>query len=227
MDISQTTASPVTYSGAESQTQQADPSGKAVLSSDFETFIKMLTTQMTNQDPLNPMDSADFATQLATFSSVEQQVKTNDLLGALNTQMGVMNLSQLTGWVGMEARAVVPVVYDGEPVKLTLEGAATADRHQLVVRDGNENVVQRLDLATGKRQEMTWDGTDSFGNPVSKGTYSIDVESYTQSDLVKTTPVEVHGKVVEARLDGTQTRLVLENGQEVGSALVLGLRKAG
>ena len=46
----------------------------AVLSSDFETFLKMLTTQMQNQDPLNPVDSTDYATQLATFSSVEQQV---------------------------------------------------------------------------------------------------------------------------------------------------------
>lgn len=50
------------------------------LSSDFETFLKMLTTQMENQDPLNPVDSAEFAMQLATFSGVEQQIRTNDIL---------------------------------------------------------------------------------------------------------------------------------------------------
>ena len=41
---------------------------------DFETFLKMLTTQIRNQDPLNPMEGSEFAVQLATFSGVEQQV---------------------------------------------------------------------------------------------------------------------------------------------------------
>ncbi len=41
------------------------------ISADFETFLKMLTVQMQNQDPLNPVDSSDYATQLATFSGVE------------------------------------------------------------------------------------------------------------------------------------------------------------
>ena len=53
-----------------------------VISSDFETFLKMLTVQMENQDPLNPTDSSEYAMQLATFSGVEQQVLTNDLLNA-------------------------------------------------------------------------------------------------------------------------------------------------
>ena len=61
-----------------SQSTSIAPSSNSALSSDFETFLKMLTVQMENQDPLNPVDSADFAVQLATFSSVEQQVLTND-----------------------------------------------------------------------------------------------------------------------------------------------------
>lgn len=52
----------------------------ASLSSDFEVFLQMLTAQMKYQDPLNPVDSTDYATQLATFSGVEQAVLTNDLL---------------------------------------------------------------------------------------------------------------------------------------------------
>ena len=60
----------------------AAPQGaeKPKISSDFETFLRMLTVQMQNQDPLNPIQSSDFAVQLATFSGVEQQVRTNDLL---------------------------------------------------------------------------------------------------------------------------------------------------
>ena len=48
-----------------------DTASTSAISSDFETFLKMLTAQMENQDPLNPLDSQDFATQLATFSGVE------------------------------------------------------------------------------------------------------------------------------------------------------------
>ena len=64
----------------------------AVISSDFETFLKMLTTQMQNQDPLNPIESSDYAVQLATFSGVEQQVRTNQLLADLANQMGSSGL---------------------------------------------------------------------------------------------------------------------------------------
>jgi len=49
----------------------------------------MLTVQMQNQDPLNPVDSSDYAVQLATFSNVEQQVQTNDILRELQSQMGL------------------------------------------------------------------------------------------------------------------------------------------
>ena len=55
-----------------------------VIGSDFDTFLKLLTTQMKNQDPLNPIDSTDYATQLATFSGVEQQTRTNQLLESLS-----------------------------------------------------------------------------------------------------------------------------------------------
>jgi flagellar basal-body rod modification protein FlgD len=76
MDINTVSSSAATSSAV----APADNGSGAKISSDFETFLKMLTVQMQNQDPLNPVDSSDYATQLATFSGVEQQVQTNDLL---------------------------------------------------------------------------------------------------------------------------------------------------
>ncbi|MEY5038566.1 MAG: flagellar basal body rod modification protein, partial [Pseudomonadota bacterium] len=69
------TTSSVTSAGTTSAAPTTT-SNKALISSDFDTFLKMLTAQMQNQDPLNPMDSTDYATQLATFSGVEQQART-------------------------------------------------------------------------------------------------------------------------------------------------------
>src|SRR6056297_3909166 len=82
--------------------------GAEALSSDFETFLLMLTTQMQNQDPLNPLESSEFAVQLATFSGVEQQVKTNDLLGSLLSGLASSGMAQMASWIGREARTDGP-----------------------------------------------------------------------------------------------------------------------
>lgn len=195
---------------------------KGVLSSDFETFIRMLTAQMQNQDPLNPMESSDFATQLATFSSVEQQVLTNDLLSSLGAQMGALNLSQLSGWVGMQARALMPVRFDGSPVSLHIHGSSTAQSHQLVVRDENGAVLSREDI-TGNPQEVIWQGRNAFGAELPLGTYDIAVESFSQGELVATTPAAVEGQIMEARPENGLVSLVFEGGQEVPSDRILSL----
>ena len=81
---------------------------KAVLSSDFETFLKMLTAQARFQDPLEPIDSSEYAAQLAQFSMVEQQVLSNDLLAQLGAQLGNGAIGQMASWIGMEARTSAP-----------------------------------------------------------------------------------------------------------------------
>lgn len=220
MDISTLSA---TAAGTGSRGSASSAGESSVLSSDFETFIRMLTVQMENQDPLNPMESTEFATQLATFSSVEQQVKTNDLLSALGAQMGLMGVSQLSGWIGMEGRAIAPVVFDGAPVALTVSGDTLADRHELVVRDSAGTEVQRLEVS-GDREEIAWLGTDRDGNLLPLGTYDISVESHSGDEIVGSTPAQVHGRIIEARTEAGQTVLVMESGQEVPASALLGLR---
>lgn len=198
--------------------------GSAAISSDFETFIKMLTVQMQNQDPLNPVDSADFAVQLATFSTVEQQVLTNTLLTTLGDHLGALSVTQLSGWIGMEARAEMPVEFTGAPVNLTLNPESLADQVQLVVRNSQGTEVQRLNVST-QGGEYEWPGLDSFGNPLISGTYEITVESFASGEPIGSSPTEVHALVVEARNDNGQPTLVMEGGQQVGADRILGLRQ--
>jgi len=84
-------------------------------------------------------------------------------------------------------------------------------------------VVQRFET-TGERQTVAWVGHDTNGNLLPTGTYQIDVESFSQGALVNTTPVQVHGRITEARIQDGETYLVLEGGQEVTSSDILGLR---
>lgn len=203
----------------------ADANATAI-NSDFETFLRMLTAQIENQDPLNPMDSSDFATQLATFSSVEQQVLTNDLLTALGAQMGALGVSQLSGWVGMNARAIMPVNYSGEAVNIVTQPSEFADAAQLVVRNEQGAEIVRYDIATD-RQETAWAGLSASGAPLPIGSYNLEVESFSAGELIDTSPALVEGRIIEARNENGVPILVMNTGQAVESSDIVALRETG
>jgi flagellar basal-body rod modification protein FlgD len=209
------------FSGAAASTGGSAQSTFA--SSDFETFLKMLTTQMQNQDPLNPIDSADYAVQLATFSGVEQSVRTNQLLEAMQSQFNLLGMAQLAGWVGQEARASAPVFVDGTPVTLSPNPAAAADRAVLVVRDSQGRIVSREDIPV-TADPLEWTGSDATGAPLATGRYTLSLESYYGGELMRTTPMEHYAPIVEARGGSGGTRLVLRGGIEVMATDVTALR---
>ena len=214
----------VTATGsATSASTAAKGQGSAVLTSDFQTFLKMLTVQMQNQDPLNPIDSTDYAVQLATFSGVEQQVQTNQLLGAMATQFGLMGMSQLAGWVGQEARAAADVWYSGTPVTLSPNPVASADEAVLVVKDAKGNLVTRESLPVSTDLSQ-WFGADAAGDPLPEGRYSLSLESWRDGELLQTDPVEYYGRVIEARGGSGGTRLVFDGGIEVAATEITALR---
>lgn len=219
MDVTETPRSPLLNSG-----QPTVEEGRAAITSDFETFLRMLTAQIQNQDPLNPVDSTDFATQLATFSSVEQQVLTNDLLTALGGQIGALGVSQLSSWVGMTARAIMPVNFGGEPVRIITQGSDRADAAQLVVRNETGAEVARYDIAP-EETELDWQGLGANGQPLAQGIYQLDVEHFLAGEVINTDPVLVESRIIEARSVNGEAILLMNSGQEVTSANVVGLRE--
>jgi flagellar basal-body rod modification protein FlgD len=201
------------------------PAAPAAISSDFTTFLKMLTTQMQNQDPLNPIDSADYAVQLATFSGVEQSVKTNQLLESLGQQFGLLGMAQMAGWVGQEARADAPVWMDGDAVTLAPNPAAAADRAVLVVKNAAGDVVGREDVPVST-DPYIWHGKDITGADLPDGKYTLSLESYRVEELLATTPMESYAKIMEARGTPSGTVLILEGGIEVPANRITALRSA-
>jgi len=209
-----------TAAAAASQTTDVQASA---ISSDFETFLKMLTVQLQNQDPLNPIQSTDYATQLATFSGVEQQVKTNDLLTALSQQLGTGGLSQLAGWVGMEARVAAPAYFDGQPITIYPKTATTADAASLVVTNAQGQEVLRQAIGTDGGS-IDWAGTASNGQPLPNGIYQFTVESFANGNSIATSSAEVYSQVSEAKFNAGEMVVVLQGGIEVPANLVSALR---
>ena len=187
-------ASPATPSAIPAKAPEATSAG---LSADFDTFLKMLTAQMQNQDPLNPLDSTDFATQLATFSGVEQAIRTNDLLETLSARMGAGGVADLARWVGMEARSTAPVGFDGAPVTLAPDVPADVEAAEIVVRTEAGAVVERMPVAPGT-DTIVWAGTTATGQPMATGIYAFTLETVTGGDR-QARPIEAYQRVREAR----------------------------
>lgn len=196
----------------------------STISSDFDMFLTMLTVQMENQDPLNPIDSSDYAVQLATFSGVEQQALTNDLLQDLAAQMSANGISEMAGWVGMEARAAVPAYFDGsEPITLSPNPVAVADQVELVVYDQWGSEVDRQAIPVSE-DLMEWSGETATGSTLPSGNYSFALVSYAEGEVLSEDPVDLYTMVTEIRSGPTGTMLVMQGGAEIPAGAVSALR---
>lgn len=192
--------------------------------SDYETFLRMMTVQIKNQDPLSPMSADDFAVQLATFSGVEQQARTNALLEQ-QIAMGDRNsLASMVGWVGKEARIDAPVHFDGtKPVTLSPNPALGADKAVLVVKNDTGVEVARIDMAVSS-VDYDWLGLDSAGNPLPEGIYQLSLESYLGITKLGTTGVEYFGQIEEIRSSTGGVTALFTGGIEVATGLITALR---
>ncbi|MCC1494291.1 flagellar hook capping FlgD N-terminal domain-containing protein [Cognatishimia sp. F0-27] len=194
------------------------------LSSDFDTFIRMLTVQVENQDPLNPIDSTDYATQLATFSSVEQQVLTNDLLKDLGVALGGTALQQAGSWIGLEGLVRAPAQFDrSSPVSVYPDVVQDADTSVLVVRNSAGDVVERAILEPDT-DFVTWDGVDESGGKHPADNYRFEVESYRDGELLDTTVAKVFSRIEEVRSVNGEVLVRFADGTERPSSLITGLR---
>ncbi|WP_172297664.1 flagellar hook capping FlgD N-terminal domain-containing protein [Pseudoruegeria sp. HB172150] len=198
---------------------------KATISSDFETFLRMLTVQIENQDPLNPIKAEEFAVQLATFAGVEQQVRTNQLLETLSSEMGLSGIARYADWIGKEARAPVSAYFNGDPVTVIPEPLAESEKAVLVVQSADGTVVQRLDIPVTD-DPLVWDGTTA-GGMLEEGLYSFSVESRTGDSLDAIKRADVYARVTEAKLVDGETVLVMDGGEEALVETITALRPTG
>ncbi|TQS71479.1 flagellar basal body rod modification protein [Rhodobacteraceae bacterium] len=218
-----TSVSPVTT--ASSASSSSPTTQKPEVTSDYQTFLEMLTVQMQNQDPLNPMDSSDYAVQLATFSGVEQQVQTNQLLENLAASMGRMGIADLASWVGMEGRSTQPVMYSGKPITVATEAATGAQTAVLQVLNKQGTVVYSGAVDPAKKQQE-WDGKLSNGLMASEGeSYSFVLKSFANEEVLATEDAAAYGRIVEARMGSGGTELVMASGATVKSTDITALRE--
>jgi flagellar basal-body rod modification protein FlgD len=159
-----------------------------------DRFLKLLTTQLQNQDPLNPMDNAELTSQLAQISTVEGIEKLNTTLEKMMASTTEGEVMQAAGMVGKS------VMVAGSQMALTDAGAVSgvqldgfADKVQVTIKDSNGLALRTLGL--GKLQaglhNFTWDGKTDAGVQAVNGTYSVTIAASAGNEKVKATALEL------------------------------------
>jgi flagellar basal-body rod modification protein FlgD len=176
----------------------------STIAGNFQTFLTLLTTQLKNQDPLSPLDTNQFTSQLVQFAQVEQQLKSNTQLGTLvSLQQTAQNTAALD-YVGQT------VDVDGNTTVLA-NGAATwqfsvpkpvTATITVTSATGVQVYSGTRPLNTGT-QAMGWDGKDSSGLQWPDGNYTISVTAQDASGQPVAVPTEIEAVVESADLTKT------------------------
>lgn len=165
---------------------QTKKDGTAVSSED--RFLTLLTTQLKNQDPLNPMDNAQMTSQLAQISTVDGIEKLNATLQALVDNSADSEALQAAALVGHGVMVPGSGLTLQEGVALGgVELADSADRVRVTIKDGNGLAVRTLDLGDldAGSHLFQWDGKADSGTAAADGAYTIFVEA-VRGDTVLT-----------------------------------------
>ena len=152
-------------------------SASQTLSADMGTFLTLLTTQMKHQDPLDPMDTAEYTNQLVQYSNVEQAIQTNTKLDNL-LSLSIYNLGvQATGYVGQTVQVLGDMMPLDEGVgKMTYTLSDNVVESTILVKDANGNVVysEQAEKSAGTH-DFVWDGKNAAGEQLPDGAYQVTV----------------------------------------------------
>ncbi|APA86286.1 flagellar hook assembly protein FlgD [Paraburkholderia sprentiae WSM5005] len=219
--VSQTLLDTMNGTSSSSSASSSTSSTSGTSPADLQnTFLQLLVAQMKNQDPTNPMDSSQMTSQLAQISTVQGISQLNTSLSSLSTQLAAGQQSQSALLIGSTVLAPGNSisVSSGKATEFGVTLANSVSDLQVVVKNSAGTIVNTIDL--GKQSAGTipvgWTPTDSAGNTLADGTYTITATGTINGQ--QATATTLTGATVQSvvqQSDGT-AGLVLSNGSTVG-----------
>ena len=195
------------------------------LGEDYQSFLTLLTAQLSNQDPLSPVDSTEFVAQLAQLSQVEQAVQTNERIELLTSQVAaLMNLSG-TDLIGQNVKTTSNFLWleDGA-INSTYAVADGAVEVEAKITDPLGRIVRTIQgLAAEPFEEfpLEWDGLDDAGNPQLDGAYTVELIAKDANGEPVTTEVSRTARVEEVIFQAGEILFSLTGDEIVSSITVL------
>ena len=206
------TSAPASTAAA-STTTNATGADQQMIASNFTTFLQLLTTQLKNQNPLDPLDTNQFTQQLVQFAQVEQQMKSNDQLSSLVSMEKSAQATTALAYVGAN------VVVDGATTNVA-NGSGTwsfnvskPSTATVTIKDSTGATAYSGSFAVNPgNQDFTWDGKGNDGKQWPDGNYTLSATALDANKQSVGISTEVTAKVDS--VDLTQSPPVLSiNGQ--------------
>ena len=197
-----------------------------------DEFLKLLVTQLSHQDPLKPMESHEFASQLAQFSSLEQLQNMNGTMeeGIMSDYMMTQSINNTlaTTLIGKTAMATGnDISFSGDPENIQFKLNSPAEIVTITIRDSAGNIVKTI-TETGFSEginSIEWNGENALGDTVTAGDYSYSVSAYDANEsAVNSTPL-IAGEIEGVSFEEGGIVLMI-NGQTISLNEVLEIKQS-
>jgi flagellar basal-body rod modification protein FlgD len=201
------TIAPSVVSGSSPVTSTTQTANQT-LAGNFQTFLTLLTTQLQNQNPLDPLDTNQFTQQLVEFAQVEQQLQSNDQLTTLVSLQQTAQATQALNFVGSTA------VVDGSTTTLTNGAAAwnlnapkPVTAHVTITSSSGQTVFSGDYTVNAGNQAFQWNGRGNDGTQWPDGNYTISVNATDASGQTTAVSTQIEGTVDSVDLTKTPPTL--------------------
>ncbi len=189
-----------------------------------DVFIKLLTTELKYQDPLKPLDSTEFITQLSQFSALDQMRGVNMTVGGIAQSMTSLNNLGMAGLIGKEVQVVgatATLSDPTQPVTLTYHIDQAVRSIQVTIYNSAGDTVRILEEGgqVAGFGNVSWDGQDDHGNALPLGEYTFSVKAAgVDGRIVKSTPY-MYGRVTGVSYEGGVPSLIVNGGSVPASGV--------
>lgn len=187
---------------------------------DKDSFLKLLSTQLQNQDPMNPVDQKKFAADMAQFAQLEQLTNMNTKLD--KTTAGADNEAKFMG-AGFIGKAIhtqgTTLSYDGESTQVNVPFYLSKPAKKVLVRifDKSNNLVAQMEkdsMGQGSNS-ITWNGKQFDKTLAVKGDYTFDVQAWDDKYQAFAGETKAEGIVTGVNFEDGQTILTVDNKKKV------------
>lgn len=212
--VSGTTTQPTSSSSSGSGGSTLSSTANQTIAGNFQTFLTLLTTQLQNQNPLDPLDTNQFTQQLVEFASVEQQLKTNDSLTTLVTLQQTAQSTQALTFVGKTAEVNgSTTALSNSQATWDLNVASDSNLNISIANSAGQTVFTGSYSATaGNNQPFTWNGKGNDGTQWPDGQYTLTATATDSSGNSVGVNTLVQGVVTSVDLTQSPPLLTI-NGQ--------------
>jgi len=182
-----------------------------------DDFLKLFVTQLQYQDPLSPMDSTGFTSQLAQFSSLEQLTNINTAIGNLASSQALTQNALAAGLIGKNVLVAGNQISLAGTANISFALPTATAQTNLSIYNASGQCVRQVSLGAENSGSITytWDGKDSQGNTLPDGNYTYSVAAADATGAAVSATTSTYGMVTGVTLQNNLTYLVLDSGLQV------------